>query len=321
MPIIGHAFVGIVTAHEFEPGGRRNPHPLRNLAQALWMPTIVGLAYFPDVVTQLGLWAGYGSAKLAGHSALIGLAAGVIAGILWARLTGASPRLTCALAVGSILAHDALDLLQATDRMPLWPLLRTPVGADWLFFPSRLSGELLWVGLPCAVYEGRRALRVRRSAAMLSPSAVWAGRALVLLMLASAVGVQLARREQRRQIDVADALLRTGRFAAALTVIDAADHWPWSTGPGRFDMLRGEAHGGLGDAVRAEMYLLKAYRSDPDGFRILADLADFYASHDTAAQRLRRSAPYVDELRRRHSRHRSFPALMVRVERAIATGS
>ena len=73
------------------------------------MPAIVGLAYFPDVATQLGLWAGYGSAKLAGHSALVGLAAGVTAGIPWARLTGASPRLTCALAVGSILAHDALD--------------------------------------------------------------------------------------------------------------------------------------------------------------------------------------------------------------------
>ena len=28
MPVIGHAFVGIITAHEFEPGGLRHPQTL-----------------------------------------------------------------------------------------------------------------------------------------------------------------------------------------------------------------------------------------------------------------------------------------------------
>ena len=54
MPVIGHAFVGIITAHEFEPGGLRHPQTLRPLARALWVPALVALACLPAVATQLG---------------------------------------------------------------------------------------------------------------------------------------------------------------------------------------------------------------------------------------------------------------------------
>src|SRR5262245_58274991 len=106
MPVIGHAFVGIVTAHHFEPGSRRNPEPLQPLAHALWLPVLVALAYLPDVATQLALLLGYRSAQLARHSVVLGLLAGALIGIGWARLSGGSPRLLIALAIGSIVFHD-----------------------------------------------------------------------------------------------------------------------------------------------------------------------------------------------------------------------
>jgi hypothetical protein len=66
------------------------------------------------------------------------------------------------------------------------------------------------------------------------------------------------------------------------------------------------------------MFYLRAYRSDPENFWALADLAEYYASHGTAAERRQRSGPYVEELRRRFSGNRSFRAVMDRVERAVS---
>jgi hypothetical protein len=66
------------------------------------------------------------------------------------------------------------------------------------------------------------------------------------------------------------------------------------------------------------MSYLRAYRGDPENFWAVADLAEFYASHGTAAERRTRSAPYVEELRRRFSRNTSFGAVIDRVERAVS---
>jgi membrane-bound metal-dependent hydrolase YbcI (DUF457 family) len=321
MPVIGHAFVGIITAHEFEPGGLRNRQPLRPLARALWVPALVGLAYLPDVVTQVGLWIGYGSAKLAGHSVPLGLLAGLLIGIVWARLSGGSPRLLSALAVGSILFHDLLDLLQDTDRAPFWPITERVIGSGLLALPNRLSGELMIFGLPYALYEGWRYLRRRstaRSGRRPSSGLIWAGRGLVIMLLLSAVAVQRVRGDRRRQMNLAERLLRSGQFAEALTAADAADRWPSPANPGRADIVRGEAYEGLGDNARAEMFYLRAYQSDPENFWAVADLAEYYASHGTAAERRQRSAPYVEELRRRFSGNRSFHAVLDRVERAAS---
>jgi len=322
MPVIGHVFVGIITAHEFEPGSLRNPQPLRPLARALWMPALVGLAYLPDVVTQLGLWLGYGSAKLAAHSVLLGPLAGLLIGIGWARLSGGSPRLLSALAIGSILFHDLLDLLQDFERAPFWPIAALVIGSGGLALPNRLWSELLIFGLPWALYEGWRLYRRRRAPAASgrrpASGLVWAGRGLVIVLLLSAVAVQRVRSDRRRQMDLAERLLRSGQFGEALKTADAADRWPLSASPGRTDILRGEAYEGLGDNARAEMFYLRAYRSDPENFWALADLAEYYASHGTAAERRQRSGPYVEELRRRFSGNRSFRAVMDRVERAVS---
>ena len=318
MPVIGHAFVGIVTAYEFEPVGLREQQPRRPLARALWMPALVGLAYLPDVVTQLGLWMGNGSAKLAGHSVPLGLLAGLLIGIIWARLSGGSPRLLSALAIGSILFHDLLDLLQDADRAPFWPITERVIGSGWLALPNRLSGELLIFGLPYALYEGWRYLRRRSTAGSgrrPSSGLMWGGRGLVIMLLLSAVAVQRVRSDRRRQMDLAERLLRSGQFAEALTAADAADRWPSPANPGRADIVRGEAYEGLGDNARAEMFYLRAYRSDPENFWAVADLAEYYASHGTAEERHERSAPYVGELRRRFSGSQALHDVLDRVER------
>ena len=322
MPVIGHAFVGIVTAREYEPGGLRNPRPVRPLARAFWMPALVGLAYLPDVVTQIGLWMGYGSAKLAAHSVLLGPLAGLFIGIRWARWSGGSPRVLSGLGIGSILLHDLLDLLQDADRVPFWPISNRAIGSGWLALPNRLSSELLIFGLAFAIYEGWRFYRQRRSPAgrgrRSSSALIWAGRGLVIIFLVSAVAVQRARDDRRHHLNLAGQLLRSGQFAEALQAADASDRWPSSASAGRSDIIRGEAYEGLGDTARAEMFYLRAYRNDPENFWAVADLAEFYASHGTPAERRQRSAPYVEELRRRFSGNGAFRTVMDSVERAVS---
>ena len=53
---------------------------------------------------------------------------------------------------------------------------------------------------------------------------------------------------------------------------------------------------------------------EPRQFWAMADLAEFYASHGTAAEHRQCSGPWVKELRRRFSGHRSFRAVINRAE-------
>src|SRR5437868_1994258 len=152
MPVIGHVFVGLATAARFEPATASARRAIRPLGAALWTALIVVLAYLPDLVTQAGLALGWPHASLAGHSILFGALAGLVVGLLWVRSFGGDPLTVVAIAVGSILVHDLLDLLQATDRAPLWPLSRRMFTVGWLVLPNRSAYELLLFGLPCTAY-------------------------------------------------------------------------------------------------------------------------------------------------------------------------
>jgi hypothetical protein len=101
-----------------------------------------------------------------GHSIPLGIVAGAIVGVVWARMTGGSTRVLTALAVGSIVLHDVLDLLQDGQRMPFWPLSDLRVGVGWLASSDRLWWELLVFGLPFAIYETWRVSQLSSFAAL-----------------------------------------------------------------------------------------------------------------------------------------------------------
>jgi membrane-bound metal-dependent hydrolase YbcI (DUF457 family) len=322
MPVIGHTFAGILIAQEFEPAGPRNPRPIGPIARAFWIPTIVALSYVPDIVTQIGSWIGYRSAQPLGHSIPLGILAGVVAGLTWARMSGGSARLLIALAAGSIVLHDVLDILQDAKRMPFWPLSERRIGVDWLASSDRLWWELVVFGVPFALYEIWR-FRTRRRLAPMAPAptsrAVWIGRGLVLAVALSAFTVLELRSERGRQMGRAEALVRARKFTEALTAIDAADRWPLSSVTA--DLLRGRSYEGLGDTSRAEAAFLRAYEREPDSFWTVASLAEFYASHGTSAERQQRSAPYVGQLQRKFPAHAALPRVLERIRRDVANGT
>jgi membrane-bound metal-dependent hydrolase YbcI (DUF457 family) len=323
MPVIGHAFVGLATAIQYEPRSRPNGRPLSPTAVALWVPTVVAIAYLPDVVTQAGSLAGVSRAGLAGHSLFIGAAAAAVIAAAWALASGASFARLLAVSIGSVLVHDLLDILQATDRAPFWPWSTQIVGLDILLPRRSITEGLLFLLLFAAFAAWRiRSGRGLGSFASTPPSSswiVWAARATVPVLLLAATVTHAMRGTRERQANMAGRLLAEGRYAEALLAADAADRWPWPAKPGRIDLIRGEAHESLGDSDVAERIFLRAYHEDPTNFWALADLAEFYAAREApVAERRRLAQPYTDELRKRFPRHERLAEVLARVGRKLA---
>jgi len=123
------------------------------------------------------------------------------------------------------------------------------------------------------------------------------GLSLVAIILILALSTHILRGQREKDMETAKMMVRNGRNLEALQLVDRSDRWPSTTRPGRSDYLRGEIHLSLGDRALAERYYLRSYRTDPDWFWVVADLAYFYASSDRPESERRRLArPYTDRL-------------------------
>lgn len=289
VPVLGHAVVGWATA-EITP-----PSPAES--RSLFLPAMLIASYFPDLVGQAAAGAGIERARLMSHSVVLGAAAAPLLGMATARILGGFSRATFLIAL-SILLHDVLDALQATDRVPFYPL--SDVGLQFpIVIPSGLLGELGLVGALAGLVVGvhRRWSRTRLQRNH-RPLGV---RGLVTLVVLSATAVVTHRLGMLREAQATAAFvaIEQGRYREALAGLDGADRWPAPAKPGRTDYLRGEAHRGLGDRVSAERWYLSSLRKDPSYMWALADLVSLYASgSEPLDQRRERVRPYFDRLRR-----------------------
>jgi hypothetical protein len=318
--VIGHAFVGAATAVATDPWVYHSPARV----SGFWMPVLVGLAYLPDLPGSLvhGDW--FITARILGHSAVFAVVAGVIGGLAlahWARVP--FPR-AVALAVLSILAHDLLDLLQGTARVPFWPFWSQPMGFRRGLLPKGAWSEsllfgtgfaLFWIGWGRALSRHTREERARLG----QPAARVAGFGLTLMFGVAAVLTHVARDVREGQYGLAQELLTEDRYREALVALDQAAAWPSTTAPGRIDYLRGEAYAGLNDPGRAEESYRRSYQAEPDYFWVVADLAAFYAGCDRPlAERRRLTEPLLARLRVDFASEETLPDVLARIERKLA---
>ncbi len=325
MPVIGHAFVGLATAIQCEPSARRDGGSLSPAAAASWTAAIVALAYLPDGVAQAGAVLGARQATLFGHSLVVGATAGVGLGAAFAIASGLPIVRVVLVAVGSVLGHDALDLLQGSDRPLFWPWsMKAIASVEWI--PTRTAAEgLLFFVLFLAFAAWR--IRSGRSlgslgagaAARQSPALRWATCGAVAAIIAAAVLTHMLRSRHERLLNSAARLVEAGRFEEALRAADAADGWPTATRPGRIDLIRAEAYVGLGQPGLGEALYRHAYDEDPTNFWAVADLAEFYAAGDRPlVERRRLTQVYVAQLRERFAHHRALPRVLAGIERRLA---
>ncbi|MET0556845.1 MAG: metal-dependent hydrolase [Vicinamibacteria bacterium] len=317
MPLIGHALVGWATALESRPeaSGREGG------TGALFVPVVVAAAYLPDAVAQAGLLAGWADAPRAGHSLLLALAA---IPLLAAAVSAAG---AFSYARGLVVAgvtlglHDALDLLQSTDRQPLWPFSDRPFALDRPLLPESALGEAAVFGACFLLYlaVSRRWRRPRAVVRGPLGRLGWAGRIATGALVLLAVATHGLRGMRERQLSAARAAIEHGDVQAGLRALDDAERWPSTARAGRVDYLRGEAHAARGERALAEAHYLRSRRADPAYFWSLADLALFYArGPEPADERARRVVPLLDRLRAEHPRHGALPRVLAQAERALA---
>ncbi|MFQ5495000.1 MAG: metal-dependent hydrolase [Phycisphaerae bacterium] len=343
--MIGHTFVGLATAMATRPPVRRRA------TSALWTPIVVGLAYLPDIVHQAGLLIGVADLRVVTHSILFAVVASVPLSWSLVKIAAIRPRGGYLISVLSILGHDALDLLQATDRRPLWPLSGQPIGLELNLIPVNSYQEAaVFGGMFCLfavswrlARHGRRHTSVtrrtdpRRDADPPVASAhyvasgrdrsahgaasVWIGRVLVALVVVAASVTHYLRSVRQLDLERARGLVVDRDFQDALATIDRADHWPSTAHPGRLDYLRAEAYLGLGDRRLAERYYRRSVEANPSYFWALADLVVFYASSPGPPEaRRRRMSPYLVRLQARFADHRALPRILAKIQRRIEHG-
>ncbi len=307
IPVLGHVFVGLATAVATRPPVPKEPaRRLETVVRGLWGFIAVILAYAPDICTQALHAAGWTSAHLFGHSILFAGAASALAALAL-RGAGVPARRFFIVALLSIAGHDLLDIVQATDKAPLWPFSSRTISTSPFEIPSGLAAETILFGglfLVFLLARGvlRRLLRPPGRSADPSPLARRL-RAVNIVLVASiavlAIATQSLRDLRERQLESSRVLIEGGRYADGLGILAESERWPSSAKPGRADYLRGIASLGSGNRDKAESYLLRSYHADPAYPWVVIDLALFYAeSPRPLADRRNLAAPYLDALRR-----------------------
>ncbi len=320
MPVVGHAFLGLATGlavrPRLPPGATERPP-----GHDLWASAAVALAYLPDVAGQLLALAGWAGARAFSHSLLFvaAVASGVALGLF--RLRFAPLPRALALSLGSLLGHLLLDLLQATDRTPLWPFSSWRASVPLL--PADPLAELGLFGACFLVFLACRRGREDPPRAgaperrrVVSRSA-WASGAAAVLLVLGALGTHGLRATREAQLYEAHRLLAARDYRGVLRAVAQAARWPSTAKAGRLDYLRGAAWEGLGDRRLAETHYLLSYVADPDYFWCVADLALFYMRSASPQERRRMSNPYLARLQNDFRGHPEQAEYAGRIQRQL----
>jgi membrane-bound metal-dependent hydrolase YbcI (DUF457 family) len=321
LPVVGHAFVGAATGLATSRPGSGTPSRVRSL----WVPALVILAYLPDLPGAVAPAAWFGEARALGHSVVFAALLGPLLGAALAGWAGLRVSRGIAIVVFSMVFHDVLDVLQASDRMPFWPFSRRLWGLGLDVIPRGTLSEALVFAAAFAVFTLGYVWANGTTVLALWPSD---GRSRLTSVVATAIVIgaavltHLARAAREGDYRAAETALRDHHYAEALVRLDRAAIWPSMASAGRIDYLRGEAYNGMGDARRAEQHYLRSYEANPRYYWLLADLALFYAGSDRpVAERRRLVDPLVARLHESFDGEAELPLLLTRIERRLSMPS
>lgn len=317
MPVVGHAFAGWATGI-----ATTSSAATRAPGRDYWVPAAVVLAYFPDLAAQMMLMAGQHHAYLVAHSLVFALFAACVLTPLVRALGRPSWPRAGSVTFLSILGHDLLDVAQATDREPFWPVSDYRLHIDWI--PKTASQEAVWSLLAFLAFLLTRHLlqgRAPSSPPARSARSVLTTRAAVCTLILAAAGTHGLRATREKQLYRAHSLLALGDYRSALHAAEQASLWPSTAKPGRLDYLRAEAYALTGNSQRAEEHYLRAYDGDPDYFWCIADLALYYASSDRPlGERRRLAGPYRTRLAQNFGKHGETQSYLKKIDHALQLG-
>lgn len=139
------------------------------------------------------------------------------------------------------------------------------------------------------------------------------------LILLAAVVSHASKTLRDREVERVHDALRRQDYAEALARLDRLRLWPTMRRSSEVEHLTARALLEKGDRAAAEGRLLAAERAEPDDYRIIADLALFYASADAPPEeRRQRVAPYQTRLEQEFARRRDVRRVLARVAERLA---
>jgi membrane-bound metal-dependent hydrolase YbcI (DUF457 family) len=329
MPVLGHAFVGWATGLAVHPTrldsvSSESPSVAHSgaILGEYWVTLALILGYLPDIVGQSLAILGIESGRFLAHSLVFAIASASTVAFALTIGTGMRFLRGLAFSLGSILGHDLLDLIQATDRMPWWPFSQRPMGLGLELIPVGTFQEAVWFGAAFLVLLGIRSLRRQPRAAAVrhSPSGRRSTTHITFVVILFAAGATHALRGYREhELAVARDCLDHRDYAGALRAADRAEHWPSAARPGRILHVRAESHFGLGLLATAEQEYRLAYAADPTYFWALADLTICLASSDRSLRDRRVLVePYLRRMRSDFAREPRLQVVLERVQRKLA---
>ena len=320
MPVIGHALVGWATGILAGPPVRAGDPAID--WKRWWIPALVCLAYFPDIITYVLQTAGFFNSRQHGHS---WIAATLTVAV--AALTGPALGLRrwsgAAVAAGSVWLHDVMDVLQGSPASMSWPLPLVGQHVPVLI-PDTLIAEAIVCGAAFGIavvvrQVDQRSGRVRSSGRPEIVPRTALARTALLLCVGVAATVNVLRDRRAAELTEAARLVSEKRYEAALNMLDQVARWPGPVKGGRVPYLRAEAHRGLHDEGRAERYYAQAIAEDPSYFWAVADLAILRASsRQPIDERKRVVDPLVSRLSRDFAEHPALPRVLRRIETELS---
>jgi membrane-bound metal-dependent hydrolase YbcI (DUF457 family) len=315
MPVVGHAFVGVATALSVPPKEK-----VEDSKAGWWLSALVGLAYLPDIVGHGSTLLGLRDSRVLSHSLPFALVASAVLAFGLVAAFGVGYWRAAAIALGSILGHDILDLLQRSDRVTGWPLFNRRIRLPFTLIPDGAAHEGLLFGLAFLVFLIVWSRRGGGSSWATLRRQAWGGGAVAGVILVVALLTHVGQVIREGELDSARECLKRHEYAEALQHLERLRRWPSIVRPNEVARLSARALVGLGDSAGAEQQLLAAARAEPDDFRTLADLALFYASSNkTMAERRRLVAPYQARLEREFTRRWDRSGVLVRIEERLQT--
>ena len=330
MPVVGHAFVGLILARWTDPSSSTStPGPRPTIEPILWTPLLIGLSYLPDIVAQVVLFISTrNDIRVGTHAAPCAVAASLVLAPFLARLMGISRLHMFVVVLICLLIHDVLDLLQATDRILWWPFSNRRIGNIEPIIPtSPVKEAMLFSVLVLTAlvvhqlivwFRRDRVQIVIRATQNVRPHS-WLNVAVTGIMMLLAATTHHLRQLREEQFKQAEIFAQEKHaYNNALVLLEAAERWPSTTKPGRIDYLRAWTYEQLGDRHRAEEYYLRSDYADPMYFWNLVDLAAFYAvGPEPLPVREQRVAPYVQRLRQDFADHPDFAVELTRIAQRL----
>lgn len=331
IPVIGHMFVGLATGFATRPAKPVEPARASRISLwKIWGSFTVFLAYAPDIFTQAFRFAGWRSAGLFFHSFLFAVAFPAALALIL-RVAVAPPGRVFLVALFSIAVHDALDIGQATDKVPFWPFSDHAISLRHFHVPSGLYNELFIFGGVFLLFIFVRGLFKRRegypgfsetASPGLHHGISAADKFLIAFVAFTAVVTSVLRDTRERQLESARILVESGRYEEGVVLIDASERWPSPAKAGRIDYLRGIAALGTENREKAEAHLRSSFEADPSYLWVVIELAVFYAESPLPlADRSRLASPYLEILRKDFHDRKEAAETVARIEAIFSGGA